>query len=94
MAVGVGSIAFHMTMLAPMQMLNEVPMLYSAQIMVYTLLEGDTVEPRHGKKLPIALGVHAVVITLLTTLTSGRLQFLCFHASFGSMEFFARRDRP
>tara|TARA_B100000524_G_scaffold246589_1_gene132412 strand:+ start:395 stop:745 length:351 start_codon:yes stop_codon:yes gene_type:complete len=29
--VGVGSMAFHMTLLRPMQMLDEVPMLYSAQ---------------------------------------------------------------
>ena len=55
MVVGIGSMAFHATMLRPMQMLDEVPMLYSAQAMVYCLLENDTVAPRYGRLLPAAL---------------------------------------
>ena len=46
-AVGLGSIAFHATLLRPMQMLDEVPMLYSAQAMVYCIVENDNLTPRY-----------------------------------------------
>ena len=54
----------------------------------YCILENDSVKPRYGWKLPAALLVHAVVITLLVTLSSGQAQFYLFHASFSSMQIY------
>merc|ERR1712166_1672794 len=91
LAVGLGSMAFHMTLKQPMQMLDEVPMLWSGLTMVYILLELEHVAPntKYGSWLPIALTTHAIFTTLLVALTDGNLQFCLFHISFGSSEFFA-----
>jgi dihydroceramidase len=69
-------------------MLDELPMLYLALVMVFILLE---LRPgsRYGRFLPIALVLHGVLVTALSALTRGRLQFFVFHLSFGSLEAFA-----
>jgi dihydroceramidase len=86
--VGLGSAAFHATLWFELQMLDEIPMLYSALVMVYIFLE-NRIEPRFGRWFPFALVAHGFLVTALTALTHGKLQFYLFHASFDSMEFFA-----
>jgi dihydroceramidase len=85
--VGVGSITFHASLRFELQLLDELPMLYSALIMVYILLE-NRAERRFGAWFPALLVVHALLVTTLTAFTRGKLQFYLFHASFGSLEFF------
>jgi dihydroceramidase len=86
--VGLGSAAFHGTLHFELQMLDELPMLYSALVVVYILLENRR-ERRFGLWFPAALIAHGVLITALSALTRGRVQFFAFQLSFSSMEFFA-----
>jgi dihydroceramidase len=86
--VGLGSIAFHATLLFQHQMMDELPMLYLALLMVYILVENRP-EPRFGPWFPLALLGYAVLSTYLSAFTRGRLQFFLFQFSFASLEFFA-----
>eukprot|EP00158_Paraphelidium_tribonemae_P008807 Partr_v1_DN28689_c4_g1_i1_m50508 putative alkaline ceramidase len=93
--VGVGSAAFHGTLLFSLQMLDELPMIYSALIMTYIMIEHRNIKPKYSPLLPVALSVHAAVTTMLVAspaffpqLSSPLLQFVCFHLSFAALQGF------
>jgi dihydroceramidase len=86
--VGVGSTAFHATLQREHQMLDELPMLYLAIVIVYILLE-DRPQRRFGPWFPLLLTGHAVLVTYLTAFTRGTAQFFLFQVSFASLEFYA-----
>ena len=86
--VGLGSIAFHATLLFQHQMMDELPMLYLALLMVYILVENRP-ERRFGQWFPLALLGYAVLATYLTAFSRGQLQFYLFQVSFAALEFFA-----
>ena len=58
------------------QMLDEIPMLYTAFTMVYILLELDAPPHKslHGSRLPAILVIHSVVTTAATALSAGTTQ--------------------
>ncbi|KAF9112958.1 Alkaline ceramidase 3 [Mortierella sp. AM989] len=83
--VGIGSFLFHATLLHKMQMLDELPMLYSVLVLFFCLIES-----RYGRQpswFPVLLAVHGVIVTCLVAFTEGNMQFYSFHVSFGSLEF-------
>ncbi|CAB4484978.1 alkaline phytoceramidase, partial [Rhizophagus irregularis] len=82
--VGLGSLLFHGTLTSQMQALDEVPMVWSALTLLYSLIE--SIFGKKGKWLPILLALHAVLCTASITITTGALQFAFFHISFGSLE--------
>ena len=84
--VGLGSIAFHGTLRFELQMLDELPMLYTVILMAFILLEQQPGR-RFGAWLPRSLVTYAVFVTYLAAFTRGRLQFYLFQVSFGSLEF-------
>jgi dihydroceramidase len=85
--VGVGSVAFHATLRFELQMLDELPMLWLALVMIYTLLENQP-KRRFGAWFPTLLVGHGILVSLLVAFTRGRLQFWVFQFSFGSAEFY------
>ena len=86
--VGLGSALFHATLKYELQMLDELPMVYLALVMVFTLLE---IQPgsRYGRRLPIALASYGALVTLVCAFARGRFQFWFFQMSFGLIEMFA-----
>ena len=87
--VGMGSFAFHATLKQPMQMLDEVPMLWDALSMLYILLENEAAPARsYGNWLPVVLVCYGVGTSLLVALTEGIVQFVAFHVSFATLEFY------
>ena len=49
----------------------------------------DKAESVHGRWFPLALAAHGTVTTLLVALSGGALQFVLFHTSFGTLEFYS-----
>ena len=85
--LGVGSVLFHGSLKHETQMLDELPMLYAAFTTTFILLENKSGVQRTW--LAPALFSWAIVASCGTFFGTGIWQFLMFHASFGSAEFFS-----
>lgn len=85
--VGIGSAAFHGTLLFELQILDELPMLYMATALVYIVVENRK-ERRFGSWFPMALGLYLLVATYGDAFTRGVVQFWSFQISFATLELF------
>ena len=90
--VGFGSVAFHATLHRHCQMWDEVPMLWSAAITLWIILENESPRGTHayGSWLPAALFCFCALTTWLNIFSDGDLQFYLFHFTFGPTEMFVR----
>jgi dihydroceramidase len=88
--VGLGSMAFHATLQKEWQWTDEVPMLYSAISVSFIIVcQRYSLSILQKRILAALFCFHAVFTTLLVTLTEGSLQFVFFHISFGTLEFYS-----
>lgn len=82
--IGLGSFAFHASLLRESQALDEVPMLYSALSFDFILLSSLYNPTKfYSNLLAIAMICYAIISTLLVTLLTGNAQFYTFHITFG-----------
>lgn len=83
--IGAGSIAFHGTLKASSQALDELPMLWSALVVLFILLE-NAPQPRYGHKLPALLVALAALVTAGYALLDGSARFALFITAFAGTE--------
>ncbi|KAF9326576.1 Alkaline ceramidase 3 [Linnemannia elongata] len=74
MTIGLGSVLFHGTLRHKMQLLDELPMLYSATIGMFICIE--THFGKQGRRFPIAIAIWLVVTTIIFSTTSGTLHLV------------------
>ncbi|KAK5814970.1 ceramidase-domain-containing protein [Linnemannia elongata] len=83
--VGLGSVLFHGTLRHKMQLLDELPMLYSATIILFIL-----VEAKHGPQgqwFPLVLAAWLATTTLIFSTATGNLQFYTFQSTYTILQF-------
>ncbi|KAK3811569.1 MAG: ceramidase-domain-containing protein [Linnemannia gamsii] len=83
--VGLGSVLFHGTLRHKMQLLDELPMLYSATIILFIL-----VEAKHGPQgnwFPHLLAAWLATTTIIFSTTSGNIQFFTFQTTYTALQF-------
>ncbi|KAF9917020.1 Alkaline ceramidase 3 [Lobosporangium transversale] len=83
--VGLGSVLFHGTLQHKMQLLDELPMLYSATIILFIL-----VEARHGPQgrwFPLLLTAWIATTTYIFSTATGKLQFYTFQSTYTILQF-------
>ncbi|KAG0055034.1 Alkaline ceramidase 3 [Gryganskiella cystojenkinii] len=82
--IGIGSIAFHGTLLFPLQMLDEVPMVYSVLTMTYCCVENRPYR-RYGPWFPIGIALYGLLTTVIMLYAGPEnhlLEFVVFQSSF------------
>ncbi|KAF9408011.1 Alkaline ceramidase 3 [Podila epigama] len=85
--VGIGSIAFHGTLLFPLQMLDELPMLYCILTLFYCCAENKSYR-RYGVWFPIGITLYGLLTTLVMLFAGPQnhlLEFVVFQSSFAFM---------
>ncbi|KAF9186341.1 Alkaline ceramidase 3 [Haplosporangium sp. Z 27] len=83
--VGLGSVLFHGTLRHKMQLLDELPMLYSATVILFILVEAK--HGPQGKWFPMLLTVWIAATTYIFSTATGQLQFYSFQSTYTILQF-------
>ncbi|KAI1309990.1 Alkaline ceramidase 3 [Mortierella claussenii] len=83
--VAMSSALFHGTLRHKMQLLDELPMLYSATIILYILVESK--HGRQGPWFPAVLTMWISLTTFIFSITSGQVQFYTFQSTYTILQF-------
>ncbi|KAK3808525.1 MAG: ceramidase [Benniella sp.] len=83
--VSIGSTLFHGTLRHKMQLLDELPMLYSATTILYILVEAK--HGRQGTWFPVFLTIWLCLTTIIFSTTGGKVQFLAFQSTYTILQF-------
>ncbi|KAI1309991.1 Alkaline ceramidase 3 [Mortierella claussenii] len=83
--VGLGSVLFHGTLRHKMQLLDELPMLYSATIILFILVE--TKHGAQGRWFPLLLTAWIATTTFIFSTATGQLQFYTFQSTYTVLQF-------
>ncbi|KAG0093099.1 Alkaline ceramidase 3 [Podila epicladia] len=78
--LGIGSVLFHGTLRHKMQLLDELPMLYSATIIFFICIE--TKIGKVGQWFPLALTAWLIITTVFFSTTTGTLQSVSFQTTY------------
>ncbi|KAF9308260.1 Alkaline ceramidase 3, partial [Podila horticola] len=78
--VGLGSTLFHGTLRHKMQLLDELPMLYSATIILFILVEAK--HGPQGRWFPLLLTAWIATTTFIFSTTGGQVQFYTFQSTY------------
>lgn len=82
--VGLGSVAFHGTLLFPLQMLDELPMVYAILALTYCCIE-DRPYRRYGTWFPVGIALYGLLTTIVMLFAgpdNHLLEFVVFQSSF------------
>ncbi|KAF9192946.1 Alkaline ceramidase 3 [Haplosporangium sp. Z 11] len=85
--VGIGSIAFHGTLLFPLQMLDEVPMVYCVLTLAYCCVENKPYR-RYGAWFPVSIALYGLLTTIIMLYAgpdNHLLEFVVFQSAFAFM---------
>ncbi|KAG0326091.1 Alkaline ceramidase 3 [Dissophora globulifera] len=83
--VAIGSALFHGTLRHKMQLLDELPMLYSATVILYILVEAK--HGRQGPWFPALLTIWISLTTFIFSTTRGKIQFYTFQSTYTILQF-------
>ncbi|KAG9321493.1 hypothetical protein KVV02_005890 [Mortierella alpina] len=84
-STGLGSTLFHGTLRHKMQLLDELPMLYSATMILFILVEAK--HGPQGKWFPIALATWIATTTVIFSAAADQLQFYTFQTTYTTLQF-------
>ncbi|GJJ71100.1 dihydroceramidase [Entomortierella parvispora] len=83
--IGLGSVLFHGTLRHKMQLLDELPMLYSATVMMFICIE--TKYGKQGVWLRAVLALWLALTTYIFSTTTGTIQSISFQTNYMLMQF-------
>ncbi len=85
--VGLGSVAFHASLLRETQLLDQLPMWFLVCWLTWVIVDIEPLRPT-SRTFRVGLAALAAGVPALYVGTEGKVQFLVFHLTFASLEVF------